>query len=115
MTRQEYWLSKKFTQEQINNHLSFERYKNKLSRERRKKNNEKNKQVIEKIKNDLLGKTFEVGRVKATILSINPTTDGQGFWFKANKVFSDGSNGDFREYYDFQSYSKKEFLKYLAL
>ena len=57
--RQEIWKLRGFSQEQIENHLSFERYKAKKIRERRKKNNEKNKQVIAKIKKDILKKTFD--------------------------------------------------------
>lgn len=89
MTRQEYWLSKGYTQEQINNHLSFERHKAKKSRELRKCNNEKNKELIIKIKSDLLGKTVD-GK---TILSISPSVDGKGFWFKMHRLFKDGSEG----------------------
>jgi len=105
--RQKFWLEKGYTQEQIDNHLCFERRKSKESRERRKRNNEKNTEIIAKVKNDLLGKTFK----NIKILSINPTTDGKGFWYKIFKTFKDGSEGNFRYFYYFDDYSKKEFLK----
>lgn len=113
--RQDYWLKKGYTKEQIQNHLSFERYKAKQSRERKKKNNEKNKELIEQIKNDLLGKTFKLSRMDVKILSINPSVDGVGFYFKMNKKFNDGSEGEFREFSHFDDYNKKEFIKYLEL
>lgn len=105
--RQKYWLEKGYTKEQIENHLRFERRKSKESREKRKRNNEKNKDLIAKIKSDLLGKTF--GNI--TISSIRPTTDGIGFWYKIHKTFKDGSEGDFRYFYHFDDYNKKEFLE----
>src|SRR4030042_5069165 len=96
MNRQEYWKSKGYTDEQIQSHLSFERFKNKQARERNKKNNESNKEIIAQIKEDLLGKTFKTDYRSNTILSIRPTNDGRGFWFKTNTVFSDKSHGEFR-------------------
>ena len=111
--RQEYWLKKGYTKEQIECHLSHERYKAKQSRERRKKNNEKNKELIKQIKDDLLGKTFNSGRIKVKILTINPSVDGVGFYFKMHKTYSDGSNGDFKEFTHFEGYNKEEFIKYL--
>ena len=107
--RQQFWIEKGYTKEQIENHLRFERRKSKESRDKRKKNNDKNKQIIEIIKSDLLGKTFD-GK---TILSISPTTDGVGFWFKFHRVFKDGSKGDFRYFYHFDGYKKEEFLENL--
>lgn len=107
--RQKAWIEKGYTAEQIENHLRFERRKSKESNEKRKRNNEKNKEVIQKIKSDLLGKTFE-GK---TILSISPTTDGKGFWFKMHRVFKDGSEGDFRYFYHFEEYSLETFLEAL--
>jgi len=107
MNRQEYWFNKGYTQEQINNHLSFERRKSKESRERKKRNNISNKELIDKIKNDLLGKTFD----NIKILSISPTTDGKGFWYKIHQTFKDGSKGEFRYFFHFDGYSKKEFLE----
>jgi len=65
--RQEYWLNKGYTKEQIECHLVGEREKAKQSRERRKKNNEKNKEIIKQIKDDLLGKTFKSGNLKVKI------------------------------------------------
>ena len=105
--RQKYWLEQGYTQENIENHLRFERRKSKESRDRRKRNNEKNKELIQKIKSDLLGKTFD-GR---TYLSIRPTTDGAGFWYKLHRTFKDGSNGDFRYFRHFDDYSLKSFLE----
>lgn len=111
--RQDYWKKQGYTNEQIQNHLRFERYKAKQARERRNKNNDKNKDLIKQIKEDLLGKTFEIDKMIIKILSINPSVDGVGFWYKMNKTFRDGSDGDFREFYDFDAYSKKEFIKWL--
>lgn len=114
MKRQEYWLKKGYTKEQIENHLRSERIKSKISREKRNKQNEKNKELIKQIKKDLVGNTFTIiGEAKIKILSIIPTVDGVGFWFKMNKTFSDGSSGDYRYFHDFSGYSKKEFIKYL--
>ena len=109
--RQKRWLEKGYTKEQIENHLHFERRKSKESRERRKKSNEKNKEIIAKVKSDLLGKTFETGYAKNTILSIRPSTDGIGFWFKTLKQFKDGSEGEFRYFSWFADYSLKSFLE----
>jgi hypothetical protein len=114
MNRQEYWKSKGVTEEQIQNHLSFERYKGKLSRERRKKNNLKNEALIKQIKKDLIGKTYGMKR-KCTVLSIRPTADGQGFWFSYRKDFEDGSSGIFREFSSFEGYDKNYFTNYLEL
>lgn len=105
--RQKIWLEKGYTPEQIENHLKFERRKSKESRDRRKRNNESNKEIIQKIEADLLGKTFD-GK---TILSIRPTTDGRGFWYKVHKIFKDGSEGDFRYFTHFDDYELKSFLK----
>jgi hypothetical protein len=105
--RKKYWLDKGYTQEQIENHLSYERYKQKLSRERRKRNNEANNELIQKIKSDLLGTDFD----DIKILSIRPSTDGQGFWFKYHRTFKDGSHGDFRSFAYFEDYSLREFLE----
>lgn len=114
MKRQEYWLEKGYTKEQIENHLSFERYKAKQVRDRKKKNNEQNKELIAKIKEDLLGKTFDEKRIKIEILSIRPSVDGVGFWFSSIKTFSDGSSGKFREFSHFEDYNKDEFIKLLS-
>lgn len=105
--RQKHWLEKGYTKEQIENHLRFERRKSKESREKRKRNNEANKDIIEKIKSDLLGKTFD-GK---TILSIRPTTDGVGFWYKVHRIFKDGSEGDFRYFTHFDDYNLESFLE----
>lgn len=110
--RQDYWKKQGYTQEQINCHLEYERMKAKQVRERRKKNNEKNQELIKQIKKDIVGKTFG----EDTIISISPTIDGIGFWFKTHKIFRDGSEGDFRYFAHFNDYSKEEFinnLKYL--
>lgn len=110
LNRQEFWLEKGYTKEQIENHLKFERRKSKESREKRKRNNEKNKELIEKIKSDLIGKTFD-GK---TILSISPTTDGRGFWFKTHRVFKDGSEGEFRYFTYFDEYTLESFKEDLV-
>lgn len=115
--RIDYWKKKGYTDEQIENHLRFERVKAKQQRELRKKNNEGNKELIKKIKKELLGKTFKSDneRLEVVILKIRESDDGMGFWFKYNKKFSDGSNGEYREFSYFQEYNLKEFLKYLFL
>lgn len=100
-----YWIGKGYTHEQIETHLSFERRKNKETREKRKRNNLKNKELIDKIKKDLLGKTQD-GR---TILSIKPTVDGKGFWFKMHRLHKDGSEGEYRYFYYFNEYTLKDF------
>ena len=117
MKRQEYWKSKGYTDENIQNHLQWERRKSKESRERRKKNNAENKELIKQIKNDLIGKTFYSyeNKIEINILSVNESVDGAGFWFKYNKKFSDGSSGEFREFSYFEEYNLKEFLNYLYL
>lgn len=111
ISRQEYWLNKGYTKEQIESYLSFERYKSKKSRERRKRNNEKNKKIIEQIKSEIVGKVFD----GIKILSINPTTDGQGFWCKMHRTFKDGSAGNFRYFYHFDDYNTKQFLEDIKL
>lgn len=123
--RQEHWRKQGITEEGIQNHLYWERKKSKEARERKKKNNEDNKELIKQIKKDLLGQTFKIIEVnndkilvsanysEIKILSINPSVDGLGFWYKINKKFSDGSEGEFRYFYDFKGYSKKEFITWL--
>jgi len=113
MNRQEYWKSKGYTNENIENHLKFERRKAKESRERKRRNNEVNQNLIKQIKNDLVGKVFNIDKNIITVLSISPSVDGVGFWHKIHKTFSDGSSGEFRYFYDFNGYSKKEFIKWL--
>lgn len=107
--RQKYWIENGYTKEQIENHLNFERKKSKNSREKRKRNNIKNIEIINQIKNDLIKKTFD----NVTILSISPTTDGKGFWFKYIKSFKDGSSGEFRYFYFFNDYTLTSFLENL--
>lgn len=110
--RQDYWKEKGYTEEQIQNHLKFERYKSKQSRDRKKTNNTNNKEVIKQIKKDLVGNTFYSNRNDSMeILYVRPSTDGAGFWYKVHKVFSDKSYGDFRYFYPFDSYDKDEFIK----
>jgi hypothetical protein len=111
--RQEYWLKQGITKQGIENHLYWERKKAKESRDRKKKNNEKNKELIKQIKNDLLEKEFEVGDRKFKVLSVNPSVDGIGFWWKCLITFNDGSNGEFRYFYDFNGYNLKKFKKWL--
>ena len=110
MKRQENWIERGYTPEQIENHLKFERYKSKEARERKKKNNENKQEIIKKIKDDLLGKTFE----KITILKINETNDGIGFWYHTFRKFPDGSEGKFRYFYHFDDYDYKEFIKNIS-
>jgi len=105
--RQDFWKEKGYTKEQIECHLSFERRKSKESRDRRKANNIKNIEVIKKIKNDLVGKTF--GGIK--ILHVNEANDGRGFWYKIFMTFSDGSSGNFRYFYHFEDYNFDTFIK----
>jgi len=113
MNRQKRWLERGYTQEQIDNHLKYERFKAQQIRERKKKNNEKNKELITQIKKDLIGNIFNTGNIKVKILSISPSVDGVGFWCKMNKTFKDDSSGDFRQFYYFEDYNKKEFIKLL--
>ena len=107
MNRQDFWKEKGYTKEQIECHLSFERRKGKESRERNKKNNKDNQEIIKKIKNDLLGKSFE----GVTILKINETNDGRGFWYHTFRKFSDGSAGNFRYFAHFEDYDLEDFIK----
>ena len=111
MNRQEYWKEKGYTKDQIECHLSFERRKSKEARDRKKKNNEQNQDIIKKIKEDLLGKTFD----SITILRISETNDGKGFWYSSFRKFSDGSDGKFRSFYHFEEYNYKEFIENLSL
>ena len=107
--RQQKWLDQGVTQEGIENHLSWERRMSKEARERRKKNNEKNQELIKQIKSDLLNKTFG----DTTILKINESVDGVGFWWQCFRKFKDNSEGEFRYFYDFEDYSTEEFIKEL--
>ena len=100
-----------YTEEQINIHLRHERERSKQSRNERKKNNEKNKELIAEIKKDLVGKKFSNKHTTIKVLSIRESVDGEGFWYKINKVFKDGSSGDFRYFYWFEEYSLDNFLK----
>ena len=109
MNRQQFWKEKGYTEEQIECHLSFERRKSKESRERKKKNNEQNQEELKKIKEDLIGKTFS----GVTILKINETTDGEGFWYHSYRRFSDGSGGNFRDFYSFQYYEYEDFIRHV--
>jgi len=61
----------------------------KEARERKKKNNEVNLELIKQIKSDLLNKTFD----GITITKINEATDGVGFWWHCFREFPDGSSG----------------------
>ena len=104
-TRQEKWLELGYTEEQIKNHREFEARKSKTSRERRNKNNEQNRAIIKKVKEEILGKTFGGGK----IISIRPSVDGLGFWFKINRKFDDGSEGDFRYFCYWSDYKLENF------
>ncbi len=105
-TRKDRWIELGYTDKQIKVHLEWERKKSKESRDRKKQNNKKNEDTIKQIKLDLLGNTFS----NSKILSISPSTDGIGFWYKLYKKFNDGSSGNFRYFYHFSDYSKKEFI-----
>jgi len=110
--RQERWKELGYTEEQIENHLKYERNKSKEAREKGKRNNIKNEKLIKQITSDLIGNTFyniRGGNVK--ILSINPTLDGVGFWFKIHRIFSDKSKGNFRYFHSFAEYNKDKFIK----
>jgi len=107
MNRQEFWKEKGYTEEQIECHLSFERRKSKEARDRKKKNNKDNQQIIRKIKIDLIGKTFS----GVTIIKINETNDGKGFWYHTLRKFSDGSEGKFRYFEHFDDYNFEDFIK----
>jgi hypothetical protein len=115
MNRQEHWKEKGYTQEQINNHLRFERAKSKESRERRNKNNLQNKEIIEKIKGEILHKTFYSTSKTVFIEKISPTVDGKGFYYKYMKRFKDGSEGYFREFMFFDDYSLENFTEFLFM
>lgn len=115
ITRQEYWKSKGYTDENIQIHLKFERRKSKQSRDKRKKNNEVNKEIIKTVKQDLVGQVFKTEKTIIEVLSVSPSVDGVGFWYKIHKTFSDNSKGEFRYFYDFNGYSKKEFIKWLKI
>ena len=104
--RQERWIEQGYTDEQINNHLSHERFKSGMARDRKRDNNLKNIDLIKQIKLDLLNKTFD----DTTITKINETTDGVGFWFHCFKKFNDGSSGAFKYFYHFDDYVKEEFI-----
>lgn len=109
--RQKYWLDNGYTKEQIENHLRFERRKSKESRDRKKRNNEKNKELIKAIKDDLLGKEFD----NKKIITISPTVDGKGFYYKVHCKYEDGSEGDFRYFYPFGGYNKQEFIEDITI
>lgn len=81
------------------------------SRERNKKNNKDNKEIINKIKGELLGKSF----LGVTITKINETNDGRGFWYHTHRKYSDGSEGKFRYFYHFGDYIYEEFVKDITL
>ena len=113
MKRQEYWKKLGYTDEQIQNHLRFERYKSKQARELRKKNNEENKDIIKKIKDELLNKEFLSDNRKVKILRIARSVDGKGAWIKYLKTFSDNSFGEYRYFVYFGEYKKEELLEEL--
>lgn len=109
MKRQDFWKKNGYTKEQIECHLSWERRKSKQARERKKANNIKNQEILEKIKSELVGKTFE----GVTITKINETNDGKGFWYHTFRKFGDGSEGKFRYFYHFDDYVYEEFISNL--
>ena len=115
MTRQEYWKSKGYTDEQIKIHLEWERRKAKESRERKKKNNEKNRELIKEIKENLVGEMLTKGKMIVVVLSIRETTDGVGFWIKIRKTFPDKSSGEFRYFHRFDEYDFNELIDNLFM
>ena len=100
-----------YTDEQIEHHYSIKREKAKKNRQIKKENNEKNKEIINTIKKDLLGITFQSYGKSFTISNINPTVDGIGFYYTINNQYSDGSSGDFRYFWRFNEYEYKEFIE----
>ena len=110
MERQKFWEEKGYTKEQIECHLSFERRKSKEARERKKKNNKDNQEIITKIKAQLVGNTFS----DITILKINVTNDGKGFWYHTHRKFSDDSEGNFRYFHGFEDYNYEDFIQNIS-
>ena len=106
MNRQEFWKEKGYTEEQIECHLSWERRKSKESRDRKKRNNIKNKEIINKIKDEILGKTFS----GVQVIKISETVDGRGFWWSNLRTFPDGSSGKFRYFMHFEDYDYDTFI-----
>lgn len=115
MTRQEAWKKLGYTDEQIQTHLEWERTKVKESRERKKRNNEKNRELIKQIKKDLVGEILTKGKMIVVVLSIRETTDGVGFWAKIKKTFSDKSSGEFRYFYRFDEYDRNKIVDNLFM
>jgi len=114
MKRQEKWKKLGYTEEQIKNHLKYERRKGKDARERKKRNNICNQEIIKQIKKDLIGNTFYDNRnTSIKVLSISPTTDGTGFYFKIYRIFNDESKGKFKYFESFDEYNKSKFIKNL--
>jgi hypothetical protein len=113
MNRQEYWLKQGYTKDNIENHLRFERRKAKESRERKKKNNEPNKELLKQIRSDLVGKTFKTKYRTFKIISVRESVDGVGFYFTVLITFEDNSKGKFRYFYFFKDYSFDSFIENL--
>lgn len=113
--RQQYWKEKGYTQEQIENHLRFERAKSRQSRERKKANNEKNIKLIDEIETLFLNVQHNYGGRSFTILRISPTADGKGFWYSVVKEYKDGSFGKFREFAHFDDFNAREFRENMYL
>ena len=113
--RQQYWRDKGYTQEQIENHLRFERAKSKQSRERRKANNEKNKKLIDEIKTLFLDVEYKYNGKSFRIFRIAQTVDGKGFWYNVTKKYKDGSSGNFHEFTHFEDFNAREFRENMYL
>lgn len=104
-----------YTDEQIENHYKYARYKAKIVRDERKRNNEKNKEVIYKMKKELLNKKFIQNNRTSEVISLRPSVDGRGAWVKVHKTFPDGSEGNFRDFIHFDDYNKKEVISYMFM
>ena len=106
--RQERWKELGYTEGQIENHLQYERDKAKVRRNRSKKNNLENQDIIQRIKKDILGLKSGNGN---EIIRIAPTNDGLGFYYHLKQ-------GEYKTSYfmRFEEYNQKEFtndLKYV--
>jgi hypothetical protein len=96
--RQDLWKKQGYSQETINNHLEWEREKTRKAREVNKANQDINKKVISTIKKELLNKEFHGFK----IVKINPTNDGQGFWFHCLK--GEKKVRDYCSFYDYTNH-----------
>lgn len=104
-------IKEKYGEEGLANHKSYVDHKNKLSRDRKRENNEKNLSVIKEIKSEFLNKTIG----ENTVMSINETVDGVGFW--VNTVTDNGYKErgffSFNDYKEYKQEALSKFIKYL--